>query len=676
MPMATCRSPSAYVLLLAAVSCGPAADGPDAEPFSVPDAEGMAEWATYGGDLGNTRYSPLDQIGPDNFDELTLAWRLKTDNLGPTPELNFQSTPLMVGGVLFTTAGSRRAVVAIDAATGELLWMHRLDEGERGEAAPRRLSGRGLAYWEDTAGARILYVTPGYQLVALDARTGRRVRDFGTDGIVDLKQGLDQEVDPVTGEVGLHATPVVSRGVIVIGAAHLAGGTPRSRENVKGYVRGYDARTGERRWIFHTIPLAGQLGHETWLDGSWEYTGNTGVWTQPSIDEELGLVYLPIEIPTGDFYGGHRPGDNLFASSLVAVELETGRHVWHRQLVHHDIWDFDLPSAPVLADITVDGRAIKAVAQPTKQGFLFVFDRETGEPVWPIEERPVPAGDVPGEWYAPTQPFPTRPPAFDRQGIGVDDLIDFTPELRAEAEWIVSHYRMGPLFAPPSVSDYHGTLGTLHVPSATGGANWPGASFDPETGILYVYSKTQVSSFGLVNDPERSDMDWIQGRAREPEDAGQDARVLPTGLNVQGLPLIKPPWGRITAIDLNRGEIVWQVPHGETPDDVRDHPALQGLEIPRTGRVGRIGTLSTRTLVVAGEGGFATLPSGQRGAMLRAYDKWTGEEVGAVEMPAPQTGSPMTYMLDGVQYIVIAVSGADFPGELLGFRLPDPVIGR
>ena len=469
----------------------------------VPAQEGTLnrEWRTYGGDLASTRYSSVDQIDRDNFDKLEIAWRLKTDNFGSMRELNFQSTPLMVGGVLFTTAGSRRAVVAVDAQTGELLWMHRIDEGERGEAAPRRLSGRGLAYWDDGRSGQIFYVTPGYQLIALDAATGRRVVGFGTDGIVDLKQGLDQEVDPITGEVGLHAAPIVADGIVIVGAAHRPGSVPAAKENVKGYVRGFDARTGERRWIFHTIPQGDEFGNDTWLNGSWRYTGNTGMWGQASADTELGLAYLPVEMPTGDAYGGHRHGDNLFADSLVAVNLRTGERVWHYQTVHHDLWDFDLPAAPILADITVDGRPIKAVALPTKQAWLFVFDRETGEPVWPIEERPVGQSDVPGERVSPTQPFPTKPPAFDRQGIGPDDLIDFTPELKAEATKIVSRYRLGPLYTPPSVADANGTLGTLVIPSFRGGANWPGGSLDPETGIVYIYSKTNVTSVGAGERP-------------------------------------------------------------------------------------------------------------------------------------------------------------------------------
>ena len=628
----------------------------------IPDRE----WRTYGGDLASTRYSPLDQIDRDNFNDLEVAWRLKTDNFGPRPEYNLESTPLMVGGKVFTTAGSRRFVVAVDAETGELLWMHRLDEGERGEAAPRRLSGRGLAYWDDGGSGRILYFTPGYHLIALDAATGDRVTGFGTDGIVDLKQGLDQEIDPITGEVGLHSTPTVAGDTIIVGASHLPGGAPASMKNVKGYVRGFDARTGERRWIFHTIPGADEFGNDTWLNDSWRYTGNTGVWGQVSVDEELGMVYLPTEMPTNDYYGGHRHGDNLFSDSLVAVDLETGERIWHFQLIHHDVWDWDIPCAPILADVRIEGRPgiTKVVAQPTKQAWLYVFDRVTGEPIWPIEERPVEPSDVPGELLSPTQPYPTKPPAYDRQGVTLDDLIDFTPELKAEAVKIVSNFRRGPIFTPPSVSDENGTLGTLTLPNVGGGTNWSGGSLDPETGILYQYSWTQVISLGLVHDPEKSDMNFIRGLPRDLDPAR-------AALNVDGLPLIKPPWGRITAIDLNKGEFVWQIPHGETPDQVREHPALEGLTIPRTGRRGRIGTLVTKTLVIAGEGGVFTTPSGEQGAMLRAYDKATGDEVGAVFMPASQSGSPMTYMHNEKQYIVLAISGGGHPGELIAFRLPD-----
>ena len=630
---------------------------------------GDGQWQTYGGDLASTRYSALNQVDASNFNGLEVAWRFKTDNLGPESEFLLQSTPLMVGRRLYSTGGTRRAVVSLDAGTGELKWVYSLDEGERGAASPRRLSGRGLTYWTDGTDERILYVTPGYRLIALDARTGRPVHTFGDDGMVDLKLEFDQTLDPVTADVGLHAAPIIANDVIVVGAAHAPGVSPKSMRNTKGFVRGYDVRTGERLWIFHTVPMAGEFGSDTWLNDSREYTGNTGAWAQMSADEELGLVYVATEMPTGDLYGGHRPGDNLFGDSLVALDLQTGERVWHFQMIHHDLWDWDLPCAPILGDIIVNGRTIKAVAQPSKQGFVYVFDRTNGEPVWPIEEREVPAGDVPGEWYSPTQPFPTKPPPFDRQGFGTDDLIDFTPELRSEAVELVSSYKMGRLYTPPVVSKWGGQLGTLMLPNLTGGTNWQGGSFDPETGTLYIFSNTSASSIGLVNDPERSDMDFIMGTAQNPDPAASRER-RGRGLTVQGLPLVKPPWGRITAIDLNLGEISWQIPHGATQDNIKNHPALKGLNFPRTGRQGRIGTLVTKTLLIAGEGGVFTTPSGERGAMLRAYDKATGREVGAVYMPAPQSGSPMTYMLDGQQYIVIAISGGGYRGELLAFKLP------
>ena len=632
------------------------------------------EWPTYGGDLGHTRYSALAQIDAGTFNDLELAWRFNTANLGPGPEYIFQSTPLMVNGVLYTTAGTRRAAVALDATTGEMLWIHRLNEGARGAGAPRRLSGRGLTYWNDGDDGVIFYVTPGYRLIALNALTGRRMTDFADKGMLDLKQGLDQDLAS-DAEIGLHAAPVISNGVIMIGAAHLAGVAPATKEKPKGYVRGFDARSGERKWIFHTIPTADELGNDIWGNDSWRYTGNTGVWGQMTIDEELGYVYLPVEMPTGDLYGGHRPGDNLFADSIVAIEIATGNRVWHFQTVHHDVWDFDLPSAPILVDITVDGRAIKAVAQPTKQGFLFVLDRTNGEPVWPIEERPVPQSDVPGEVTSATQPFPTKPPPFDRQGVTVDDLIDFTPELRRRAEEVVTRYRMGPLFSPPSVATLDGTLGTLHLPGLTGGSNWPGGSFDPETGIFYQYSKTEVHGLGLVSNPERSNMDYIMGRPRPPAGAagGRGGRGGGGfgGTNIDGITIVKPPWGRITAIDLNRGEIAWQVAHGETPDNIRNHPLLEGIDVPRTGVAnGRIGTLVTKTLVIAGDGGLFTNTEGVRGSALRAYDKATGEEVGTVALPVPATGSPMTYMVDDEQYLVVAIAGGGFAGELWAFKAP------
>jgi quinoprotein glucose dehydrogenase len=636
------------------------------------------EWRTYGGDLGHTRYAALDQINAGNFSKLEVAWRFKTDNLGPRPEFNLQSTPLMVGGRLYSTGGTRRSVVSLDAATGELLWVHSENEGPRGAAAPRQLSGRGLAYWTDGKEERILYVTPGYQLVALDARTGNRVPGFARAGILDLKADLDSSIDVNTGPVGLHSTPIVAGDVVLVGAAFETGANPRSKSNIKGAVRAFDVRTGKRLWMFKTIPEPGEVGSETWQDDSWAYTGNTGVWAQISVDLELGMAYLPVELPTHDYYGGTRPGDNLFAESLVAVDLKTGVRKWHYQLVHHGIWDMDIPCAPILADVTVNGKTIKIVAQPTKQAFLYVFDRVTGRPIWPIEERPVPQGDVPGERYSKTQPFPTKPAAYSRQGLATDDLIDFTPELRAEALKAVEKYKLGPVFTPPVVSKAEGPIAVLQMASQAAATNWPGGSYDPETHTLYVQSQSAVATLGLVPPPPGAapDVRYHQGTILSGArvsggsgSAGAAAGGAVTAPTVQGLPLIKPPYGQISAISLATGDILWQVPHGETPDNIKNHPALKGLNIPRTGRPGIAGTLVTKTLVISGEPGFGTTPSG-RGSMLRAYDKKTGAEVGAVFMPAPQTGSPMTYMLNGRQYLVVSISGGSYSGELLALRLP------
>ena len=691
-------------------------------PASVLGQSGAknGEWSTYGGDLGNTRYAPLDQINAGNFGSLDVAWRFKTDSLGPRPEFNLESTPLMVNGRLFSTSGTRRAVVALDAATGELLWMHSENEGARGAAAPRQLSGRGLAYWTDGKEERILYVTPGYRLVALDAKTGALIPGFGQSGIVDLKQNFDQQIDLTNAPVGLHATPLVAKDVVIVGAAFETGANPKSRENVKGYVRGFDVRTGRRLWIFHTIPRPGEFGNDTWLNDSWAYTGNAGVWGQISADEQLNLAYLPVELPTHDYYGAQRPGAGLFGESVVAVDLRTGQRKWHFQLVHHGLWDMDIPCAAILGDITINGKTIKALAQPTKQGFLYVFNRESGQPIWPIEERQVEKGDAPGEWYSPTQPFPTKPPAYSGQGLSIDDLIDFTPELRAEAVKAVARYRIGPLFTPPSVSKVDGPIATLSMGGQAAASNWPGGSFDPETHTVFVASSKTVATFGLTPPAAPiADVPFHQGTvlsgARRTGGSGANAGASTAapapaapppaapsvpggrggaapatgaagrggaggsgegggggGLTIQGLPLIKPPYSQITAIDLDRGEFRWQVPFGATPDNIRNHPALKGLNLPPTGRPGNnSGTLVTKTLLIAGESNVGPTPSGQRGAMLRALDKATGKEVGAVYMPAPQSGSPMTYMLNGRQYLVVAISGGTYSGELLALRLPN-----
>jgi quinoprotein glucose dehydrogenase len=639
--------------------------------FVTPPAktqQGAADqnWRSYGGDIANTRYSPLNQIDAGNFSKLQLAWSFNTANLGPTAETNLESTPLMIDGVLYSTAGDRRDVVALDAATGELLWSHREDEGKRAQVSPRRLSGRGLAYWADGAPGsndkRIIYFTQGYRMIALNAKTGLRIPSFGVDGVVDLKQDDDQEIDPLSSEIGIHATPAIGRDTIVVGAAHKPGGVPTSKTNVKGYVRGYDVRTGRRKWIFHTVPKPGEFGLDTWLSDSWSYTGNTGAWGESSIDEAAGVVYVGVEEPTGDFYGGPRPGNNLFGESLVALDLETGQRRWYFQFVHHGIWDHDNPSPPILADIPINGKRVPVVAQPSKQAFLYVLNRQTGQPIWPIEERPVEKGDIPGEWYSSTQPFPTAPPPYENQGVDESVLIDFTPELHKEALEIVKHYKMGPIFTPPVESKAEGPWATLV--SSLSGSNWMGGSIDPETGVVFVGSSRSVIGMGLVPSGDRSDVGYISGRA--PGAQGQ--------LTVKGLPLLKPPYSQISAIDLKTGTILWHVPHGDTPDNVRNNPALKGLNIPRTGHGGAAITLVTKTLVIAGEKGTVTLPDGRTGAMLRAYDKATGADVGAVYMPAQATGGPMTYAVNGVQYIVIAVGGninGRPQAQFMAFRLPN-----
>ena len=626
------------------------------------DQQGAAggEWRYYGGDAGSTRYATLDQINRDNVASLEVAWRWQAANFGPAPEYNYRTTPLMVDGVLYATAGYRRTVVAIDAGTGETLWTYRLDDGDR--AAPRRNSGRGVAYWEPPNDSpRIFMVTPGFQLVALGAATGRPIPGFGSDGVVDLRLELGRELDLIRAPIGSSSPPIVVGDVIVIGSALPSGGAPPAPEMPPGHVRGYDAFTGELRWTFHTIPQPGEYGNDTWEDGSWEYTGNAAVWTALSADPALGYVYLPVELGTGDYYGGHRPGDNLFSQSIVALDAATGERVWHFQTVHHGIWDYDPPAAPILADLVVDGREIPAVALITKQTFTFVFDRRTGEPVWPIEERPVPQTDVPGERTAPTQPFPTKPPPYDRQGTDPDDLIDFTPELRAEAEEILAQLRHGPLYEPPSMPVEGGTQGTLMVPGSLGGANWPGGALDPESGYLYVQSATGPSVIALSREPDVSTMDYIRGGGLR----------LRRGGGPQGLPLFRPPWGRLTAIDLNRGEIAWQVPNGDAPDYVKNHPALEGIDVGRTGRPDRGGVLATSTLLFAGEGGGMFAAFGSGGNRFRAHDKATGEVLAEIELPANQTGLPMTYMHEGRQYIVVAVGARRHPAELVALALPE-----
>jgi quinoprotein glucose dehydrogenase len=625
---------------------------------------GSTEWLHNRGDLASTSYAALDQINRDNVSKLRIAWRWKSDNFGPTPEFYYRPTPVMADGVLYVTAGLRRDVVAIDAKTGETLWMYRLDEGARGAIAPRRNSGRGVSYWrsrDSSEPARIFTVTPGFRLVALDARTGLPVPSFGKDGLVDLKDGLPRVNDLPKTPPGSSSPPVIVGDSVVVGVAFSAGGAPPSKVAVPGWVRAYDAHTGALKWSFHTVPQGGEFGAETWLDDSWQYTGNTGLWAPFSADAQRGYVYLPIEAATGDFYGGHRHGNNLFSDALVCLDADTGKRIWHYQIVHHDIWDYDLPAAPVLVDITVAGKKIPAVVQVTKMGLAFVFDRVTGKPVWPIKEQRVPQTDVPGEWTSPTQPIPTKPAPFEPQGLKTEDLIDFTPEMKRQAQEIVSHYRSGAPYIPPSVAE-GGNLGTLLRPCLSGGANWQGAAVDPQTGILYVSSISSVCPIGLHQDPRISDMRYV----------GVYGEGFPNGSlgGPSGLPLIKPPWGRITAINLNTGDHVWMIPSSDTPAWATNNPALAGVKLPaRTGAFDQVGLLVTKTLLFAGEGS-GLYRAGGGGNKLFAYDKATGEIVHSLTLPANQSGAPMTYEVDGRQYIVVAAGAKGSPGELIALTLP------
>ncbi len=672
------------------------------------------EWQSYTGDTRGTRYSPLDQITAQNFNDLEVAWRFKTDNLGTRPEYKLEGTPLMIGGVLYATGGTRRAVFALDAATGELIWIHRYPEGPRGAAAPRQLSGRGLAYWTDgRSDQRILYVTPGYRLIALNAKNGQPIPSFGTNGVVDLKIGVvygqGTPIDLETGEIGLHSTPTVVDDVVLVGSAMKEGMTVVTNNNTKGLVRAYDVKTGTLKWTFNTIPKPKEPGGETWLNNSWAVNGNTGVWTQITVDEELGLVYLPVESPTSDYYGAKRPGNNLYGESLVCVDLNTGKPKWHFQFVHHPIWDHDMSSAPLVADLTIDGKPRKVVAVPSKQAWLYVFDRVTGVPIWPIEERGVPKGDVPGEWYAPTQPHPPASLMYGRNALNEDDLIDFTPALHAQAKKNLERYKWYPgvVYSPPIVGNVNGLLGAITMGAANGGTNWPGGGYDPDTHTVFAQAAMATIAAESVAPPPPgfSDLEYQAGvvgqpfRLREAAGTGTYADTSPRpsgrggaaaisstanagrssgegGLTIDGLSIVKPPYGALAAIDLEKGRVKWRTPHGDTPDNVRNHPLLKAMTIPKTGQNASVGLVITKTLVILGDPQVTTTSEHPRGAMLRAYDKMSGKEVGAVFMPAPQSGSPMTYMLDGRQYIVVAVSGGPYSGEYIAYSLPRDAVGK
>jgi quinoprotein glucose dehydrogenase len=630
------------------------------------------EWHHYGRDKASTRYSPLSQIDRDNVVTLGEAWRwtspddaLREQNNRLRPGV-YKPTPLMIDGLLVVPS-SLGVISALDAATGRTVWTHDPKSYEAGRPANAGWQHRGVEYWTDGTKKRIVMATHHRRLISLDLATGKPDLDFGVDGDgwTDLATRLGREIN--VRNYTHNSPPLVCGDTIVVGSIISDG--PTRPEMPPGHVRGYDVRTGEFKWIFHTIPQEGELGVDTWQDDSWKFTGNTNVWTTMSCDEELGFVYLPTSTPTNDWYGGHRKGDNLFAESIVALDARTGERKWHFQAVHHGLWDYDFPASPNLVDITVDGRDIKALAQISKQGFTYVLDRESGEPVWPIEERAVPQTDVPGEWTSPTQPHPTKPPAFERQGVSKDDLIDFTPELRKRALEVMSQYKTGPIFTPPIVGGSNGKLATLMLPSAAGGANWRGAAFDPSSRLLYVPSMTLLMALAVVEgDPARTTFRYNIG----------GASGLSVGLD--GLPIVKPPWGRITAIDLDRGEIAWQVPHGVGP---RDHALLEGLDLPERLGAAANGVLSNGGPLLAGDLLFVIQADEDPNDMMRmgdagtlaAFDKKNGELLWEYHFTPTPHGNPMTYEWQGRQYIVVAAGGGGLMGaggssELVAFALP------
>jgi glucose dehydrogenase len=625
------------------------------------------EWRSYGGDKSFTRYSPLAQVTRDNVSQLRIAWRRPAVDPRITaafpdlsPSAYLRSTPIILNGVLYAP-NAVGLIEAFQPATGKTVWVQEPIEG--GLAGVAGQSTRGVDTWASGSDQRLLSVRGDY-LYALNVQTGRLYPNFGDLGRVNLKR-----TDPfAAAHFSWTSGPlVVGEVVIVAGAGGGAGDLGVTKEAAPEDVRAFDVRTGRLRWTFHVRPREGEFGLDTWGNDSWKFSGSMGAWVPLTADEQLGYVYLPLSAPPNSLYGGHRPGQNLFSDSLVCLNAKTGERVWHFQMVHHDLWDYDNVNAPILGEITVNGKRIKAVMQPSKTGFLYVFDRVTGTPVWPIEERPVPASTVPGEQAWPTQPFPTKPPAFDRQGLTENDLIDFTPELKAEALAIARQYRLGPLFTPPSLVAAD-NKGTIVVPGTAGGGNWHTGAFDPETGIFYAVSHTipWVNGVEKPTSPKATER-YATASPEEPGE-GQCCHVWEV-TGPHGLPLTKPPYGRITALDLNRGEQAWMVPNGDGP---RNHPLLKDLHLPPLGIPGRPTPLLTKTLLFLGEGSDAitAVPIGGWGNTFRAYDKGTGQVLWAMDLPAGTTGGPMTYLYNGKQFIVVPIGGKQHPAEWVALSLP------
>ncbi len=649
------------------------------------------EWVSYGGTNWSQKYSPLDQITKDNFKDLKVAWTwrspdhelLKTLPVYPEMPLNangLKGTPLVVRGTMYMSTGLDQ-IVALDPVTGATKWVYDPEAYKDGaQADVLGWQSKGVAYWTDGRNDERLFLgtLDGY-LVAVDAKTGQPIKSFGVGGKADLAKEIPRAsrktlhlVDGEQHYISVDSPAVVVRDTVIVGSS-MSDRTP-IMEWAPGYVQAFDVRTGKFKWAFHTVPRDGEFGADTWKDHSNRYTGNVNVWSTLSGDDELGHVYLPLTTPNSDYWGGFRKGDNLFAESLVAVDVESGKRIWHFQAVHHGVWDYDFPCAPTLLDITVAGRRVKAIAQVSKQGFIYVFDRTNGRPLWPIEERPVPPSDIPGEELSPTQPFPTKPAAFDRQGVTEADLIDFTPELKRQALEIISHYKYGPLFTPPSLYKNDNMRGTIHLPTGTGSANWSGSGADPDTGYVYVPSKTLPGMMTLTPLP--------QGLARWPTVAPLDGTPLPYVPNgkigppsihparpapptgPQGLPLVKPPYSRITAYNMNTGDIAWQVPTGPGQDRIRNHPALRGVDLPPLGGQGAPGgPVITKTLLMYG---LIPTVGGEGGGKLVAYDKATGAVLGEVALPATPLGTPMTYLANGKQYVALTTQG----GQMIALALP------
>jgi glucose dehydrogenase len=644
------------------------------------------EWRYYGGDKSYTRYSALDQINRDTVRNLRIAWRRPAVNsrlmqafadLRPNPYL--RSTPIMVDGVLYTQDG-HGLVIAVDGETGRTIWEQQPSAPSREDALGS--ATRGVDYWRGGAGniERRIFAIRGEYLYALNAETGQPAQGFGQQGRTSLRF---EDAQPLAGRFNDSTGPLVLGNVVIVtGNTAGAGDGGNRKEAAPEDVRGFDAETGKLLWTFHVVPRPGEFGNDTWGNDSWKVAGDLGAWNPMTADEELGLVYIPLTSPTAAWYGGWRPGNNLFANTLVALDVKTGRRVWHFQTIHHDLWDWDNIGPPMLGEITVDGRRIRAVFQANKAAFLYVLDRTNGRPVWPIEERPVPQSTVPGEHSSPTQPFPTKPPAFDLQGITDDDLIDYTPALKDRARAIARDYVMGPVFTPPSLaSDEPGGLGakkgTLVQPGAWGSANWNTGAFDPDTAVYYAVSQTMGPANRSVRKQTgpRATMeyaDYIPPASAAPDQAASQAPPSTVNsITIDGLPIIKGPYGRITAIDLNRGVHLWMTPNGDGP---RSHPLLKDLNLPPLGYPNRPAPLLTKTLLFLGEGSNAVSGTADVdwawGKKFRAYDKANGRVIWEMELPSGTTAGPMTYMLRGKQYIVVSVGALDHQPEYVALTLP------